>query len=107
MIVHGDSKLIMGALVKARSEIGATVGKDKKGNFGNYATLAAITEATTEALAKHGLAIVQEAELSSDGVTVGGVEITQGDHLLAGKRRAAARGLKVDLGDADSIKRAE
>jgi len=67
---YNNDKLIAAAFVKARKEIGGTVGKDKKGNFGDYATLAAITEATSAPLANQGLAIIQEAELSADGVTI-------------------------------------
>ena len=46
------------------------MGKDAKGSFGRYATLAAITDAITEPLAKNGLAVIQEAELDETGVTV-------------------------------------
>lgn len=67
---YNNDKLIAAAFVKARKEIGGTVGKDKKGNYGDYATLAAITEATSAALANQGLAIIQEAELDTDGVTI-------------------------------------
>lgn len=70
MIISEDPKLIAAAFVKARAEIGGTVGKDAKGNYGRYATLAAITDATSAALAKHGLVVIQEAELSTDGVTI-------------------------------------
>lgn len=70
MNITGDPKAIAAAFVKARTEIGATVGKDAKGNFGKYATLAAITEATSAALGKHGLAIIQEAGMTEEGVTI-------------------------------------
>lgn len=67
---YNNDKLIAAAFVKARKEIGGTVGKDKKGNFGDYATLAAITEATSAALSNNGLAIIQEAHLDEGGVTI-------------------------------------
>lgn len=67
---YNSDKLIAAAFVKARKEIGGAVGKDKKGNFGDYATLAAITEATSAALANQGLAIIQEAQHGTDGVTI-------------------------------------
>jgi hypothetical protein len=70
MIIHGEAKLITAAYVKARSAMGATVTEDEKGNFGKYATLAAITKATTEPFFKNGLAIIQESELHEGGVTV-------------------------------------
>ena len=70
MIITGDTKLIAAAFIKARGEMSATVTKDKKGNFGDYATLAALVEATATSFAKHGLAIIQEAELQEAGVTV-------------------------------------
>lgn len=69
MILNGDAK-VAAAFVAARREIGATVGKDRKGNYGSYATLAALTEATTEPLAKQGCAIVQEASFGEEGVLV-------------------------------------
>lgn len=69
-MIYNNDKLIAAAFVKARKEIGGTVGKDAKGNFGSYATLAAITDATSAALANHGLAIIQEAALGADGVTI-------------------------------------
>ena len=69
MQITGDPK-IASAFVKARTEIGGTVGKDAKGNFGKYATLAAITEATSEIMGSHGLAIVQECFADEAGVTV-------------------------------------
>lgn len=69
-MIYNNDKLIAAAFVKARAAIGGTVGKDAKGNFGRYATLAAITDAITEPLAKHGLAIIQEAQLDDAGVTV-------------------------------------
>ncbi len=70
MIIEGDKKLIAAAFIKARAEIGGTVTEDAKGNFGKYVTLAAIAKATTGILAKHGLAIIQEAELHEGGVTI-------------------------------------
>lgn len=70
MIINGDAKLVASAFVKARSEMSATVAKDKKGNFGHYATLAAIVEATASAFGQHGLAIIQEASMDEAGVTV-------------------------------------
>lgn len=70
MIINGDAKLIAAAFIKARSEMSATVTKDAKGNYGKYMTLAALVEATTAALAHHGLAIVQEAGTDENGVTV-------------------------------------
>mgnify|MGYP001263543525 CR=1 FL=1 len=69
-MLYNNDKLIAAAFVKARAAIGGTVGKDAKGNFGRYATLAAITDAITEPLAKNGLAVIQEAELDETGVTV-------------------------------------
>lgn len=69
-MVYNNDKLIAAAFVKARGEIGGTVGKDGKGNYGSYATLAAITDATSAALSKYGLAIIQEAKLDADGVTI-------------------------------------
>ena len=69
-MIYNNDKLIAAAFVKARAAIGGTVGKDAKGNFGRYATLAAITDAITEPLAKNGLAVIQEAELDETGVTV-------------------------------------
>lgn len=69
-MVYNNDKLIAAAFVKARGEIGATVKEDGTGNFGKYSTLAAITKATSAALAKHGLAIIQEVQLTTEGVTV-------------------------------------
>lgn len=69
MLHHGDTK-VFAAFIKARGEIGATVAKDAKGNYGKYATLAALTEAITGPLATHGCAIVQEASLDEAGATV-------------------------------------
>lgn len=70
MIITGDAKIVASAFVKARGEMNATVTKDKKGNFGDYATLAALVEASAAPLAKHGLAIIQEASIDEGGVTV-------------------------------------
>lgn len=70
MKIDGDSKLIASAFVKARGEMSATVTKDAKGNFGKYTTLAAIVEASCAILAKHGLAVVQEAGMNEHGVTI-------------------------------------
>lgn len=70
MKIDGDSKVISSAFIKARGEMAATVIKDAKGNYGRYATLAALVEATTAPLAKHGLAIVQEASADEHGVCV-------------------------------------
>lgn len=70
MQINGDAKLIATAYVKARGEMSATVIKDAKGNFGRYATLAALVEATTATLAKHGLAIIQEASTNDEGISV-------------------------------------
>jgi hypothetical protein len=70
MKIDGDAKLICGALVKARSEMAATVSKDKKGNFGMYATLAAIVEASSPAFAAHGLAVMQEVGMDEHGVVI-------------------------------------
>ncbi len=69
MKITGDAK-ICAAFVKARMEIGGTVAKDAKGNFGRYATLSAITDATAEPLAKNGLAVIQESKLCDEGVTI-------------------------------------
>ncbi len=68
MIING--KAAASALVKARAAIGATVTKDARANYGRYATLAAVMEAITPALAANGLALVQEAELDDATVTV-------------------------------------
>lgn len=67
---YNNDKLIAAAFVKARAKMGATVGKDAKGNFGRYATLAAITEAISQALSDNGLAIIQEASMDETGVTI-------------------------------------
>jgi len=69
MIVTGDTK-IFAAFIQARGEIGATVAKDAHGNYGKYATLAALTEATAAPLAKYGCALVQEASVDESGATV-------------------------------------
>ena len=70
MNITGDAKLIATAFVKARKEMNSLVVKDAKGNYGKYVTLAAIVEATTEAFAANGLAIVQEASADEHGVCV-------------------------------------
>lgn len=70
MKIEGDAKLISAAFVKARKEMGGTVAKDGKGNYGKYATLAAIVEATTDVLAANGLAIIQEAHADEQGLIV-------------------------------------
>jgi hypothetical protein len=70
MVIHGEAKAICAAYVKARGDMSATVIKDAKGNFGKYATLAAIVEATTPHLAKHGLAVVQEASTDEQGIVI-------------------------------------
>lgn len=70
MKIEGDPKAISAAFVKARKEMGATVAKDAKGNYGKYATLAAIVEATTDVLAANGLAIIQEARADEQGLIV-------------------------------------
>lgn len=70
MVIHGDAKAICAAYVKARGDMSATVIKDAKGNFGKYATLAAIVEAITPHLAKHGLAVVQEASTDEQGIVI-------------------------------------
>lgn len=70
MNISGDAKTIAAAFVKACGEMNATVAKDAKGNFGRYATLAAIVEATTGALGRNGLAVVQEAHINDSGVCV-------------------------------------
>ncbi len=67
MVING--KAAAAALVKARAAIGATVGKDAKGNFGHYATLAAVMEAIAPALAANALALVQEIEVNGSDVT--------------------------------------
>jgi len=69
MIVTGDAK-VFAAFVKARGEISATVTKDARGNYGKYATLAALTEATAAPMAKYGCALVQEASVGETGVTI-------------------------------------
>jgi hypothetical protein len=53
MVINGEAKAICGALVKARSDMKATVTKDGQGNYGQYATLAAIVAATTPHFAMH------------------------------------------------------
>lgn len=68
MIING--KTAAAALVKARAAIGATVTRDARANYGRYATLAAVMEAISPALAANGLALVQEAELGNGEVTV-------------------------------------
>lgn len=68
MIVNG--KAAAAALVKARAAIGATVTKDAKANYGKYATLAAVMEAISPALANSSLALVQEAVLGDGDVTI-------------------------------------
>lgn len=70
MIITGDAKLVASAFVKARGAMNATVSKDGKGNYGKYATLAAIVEATAAPFAQHGLAIIQEASIDEGGVTI-------------------------------------
>lgn len=70
MKIDGDSKLISAAFVKARAEMSATVSKDGTGNYGKYATLAALVEVTSAALGKNGLAVVQEASTDDVGVVV-------------------------------------
>lgn len=54
MVINGDAKLIAAAFVKARNEMNATVPKGGTGNYGKYATLAAIVEATAAPLAACG-----------------------------------------------------
>lgn len=68
MVINGKSAAA--ALVKARAAIGSTVTKDARANYGKYATLAAVMEAITPALAANGLALVQEAELDDAAVTM-------------------------------------
>lgn len=70
MNISGDAKTIAAAFIKARGVMNATVTKDAKGNFGKYATLAAIVEATTDAFVANGLAVVQEVGTDEHGVTV-------------------------------------
>lgn len=70
MNISGEAKLISTALIKARSAMNATVAKDGEGNYGKYATLAAIVEATTDAFVANGLAVVQEVGTDEHGVTV-------------------------------------
>lgn len=65
---------LFGALALARQEFGiftksktATI-KSDKGSYGySYADLSDIIEATAAALAKHGLVVIQEPEVVSDG----------------------------------------
>lgn len=66
MVVNG--KAVASAFVKARATIGATVTKDTKGNYGKYASLAAVMEAITPALSANGLALVQETERDDNGM---------------------------------------
>jgi hypothetical protein len=68
MIASG--KAVAAAWVSARAAIGGTVAKDAKANYGKYATLAAVMDAITPALAANKLAITQEAELDDAAVTV-------------------------------------
>lgn len=49
------------ALSKFQAEV-QTVGKDAKGNFGTYATLAAAVEAAAPVAAKHGISVSQWPE---------------------------------------------
>lgn len=70
MRIEGDSKLIASAFVKACGAMSATVTEDAKGNFGMYATLAAIVKATRATLAEHGLLLVQEPILDEQGLTI-------------------------------------
>lgn len=67
---YNNDKLIAAAFVKARAAIGATVKEDGTGNYGAYATLAAITKATSKALADNNLAIIQEAALDEHGIVI-------------------------------------
>jgi hypothetical protein len=67
---YNNDKLIASAFVKARATIGGIVIKDAKGNFGKYATLAAITEIITSPLATNGLAVIQEASMDEQGVVI-------------------------------------
>lgn len=69
-MLYNNDKLIAAAYVKARAEIGGTVGRDAKGNYGRYATLAAIMDAISAPLAKHGLAMIQEVQLDESGVVI-------------------------------------
>ena len=68
MIISGQK--VAAAWVTARAAIGGTVAKDAKANYGRYATLAAVMEIVTPALAANKLAIVQEAEMADGEVTV-------------------------------------
>ena len=68
MIISGQK--VAAAWVTARAAIGGTVAKDAKANYGKYATLAAVMEIVTPALAANKLAIVQEAEMADGEVTV-------------------------------------
>jgi hypothetical protein len=70
MVINGEAKAICGALVKARSDMKATVTKDGQGNYGQYATLAAIVAATTPHFATHGLAVVQEVSTDESGIVI-------------------------------------
>jgi hypothetical protein len=70
MKINGEAKGIAMAFVKARAAMDATVSKDAKGNFGKYATLAAIVEATSSHFANNGLAIVQEASADENGIVI-------------------------------------
>ena len=53
------------ALSKFQAEV-QTVGKDAKGNFGTYATLAAAVEAAAPVAAKHGISVSQWPEWDGD-----------------------------------------
>jgi len=70
MNISGEAKLICSALVKARGDMNATVIKDGKGNYGMYATLAAIVEASAPSFSKYGLTVVQEVGTNEQGVVI-------------------------------------
>lgn len=52
---------LLAALATFQGEV-SSVGKDGRGNYGTYASLAAARSATSEALAKNGLSVVQLPE---------------------------------------------
>lgn len=69
--MNSTGQKVAAAFVKARKGMTTTVTKDAKGNFGRYATLAAVMEAITTEFANNGLALVQEVTVGELGVMVG------------------------------------
>lgn len=111
MILHGENVgAVAAAFVRARAAMQATIAKDATAKAGSYSysylTLGTLMEAIAPHLHQNNLALVQEASLDTDGVTIETWIIHESGGMLQfapltmplGKRDAQAVGSAISYG---------